>query len=239
MRLYFYPKEEISKILESRERSIFNFLNLHDIYFFQKNVLFKKVLTQNFSRNFIDGFTLSLFLSIKKFKKIGRLRGPTFTREFLKKNTNKKYFFIGLEEKDLNFLVKKFPKLKRKNLFCYNPPYIKGIIFKKDEINKISKLINKSESDYVWVGIGSPKQNILSYQLFNKTRATYFFNVGAAFDFILGKKREAPLIIQKIGLEWFYRLITDFKHSKKKVWRSFIGLIYLLTKRVKIEIIKK
>ncbi|MEM2955011.1 MAG: WecB/TagA/CpsF family glycosyltransferase, partial [Candidatus Nanoarchaeia archaeon] len=230
MKLYFCRREEISKFLKNRKKFIFNFLNLHDLYFFQKNVLFKKVLTQNFSRNFIDSFIISLFLSIKKLKKIGRLRGPTFTLEFLEKNTNKKYFFIGLEEKDLNFLVKKFPKLKRKNLFCYNPPYIKGIIFKKNEINKISKLINKSESDYVLVGIGSPKQNILSYQLFNKTRATYFFNVGAAFDFILGEKREAPLIIQKIGLEWFYRLITDFKYSRKKVWRSFIGLIYLLTK---------
>ena len=44
----------------------------------------------------------------------------------------------------------------------------------------------------------------------------------------MGKKKESKSIIQRFGLEWLFRLITDFKHSKKKVWKSFLGLRYLI-----------
>ncbi len=89
---------------------------------------------------------------------------------------------------------------------------------------KLNKFGNKTKADYVWVGIGCPKQNLLSSQLFKKTKAQYFVNIGAALDFLLGKKEEAPLIIRELGIEWLYRLVTDFKYSKKKVWRSLMGL---------------
>ena len=88
-------------------------------------------------------------------------------------------------------------------------------------------LINKSKANCVWVCVGSPKQNILTNSLFDKTKANFFFNVGAALDFILKKKKEAPKLVREMGVEWLYRLITDFKYSRKKVWRSFVGLIYI------------
>ena len=47
-------------------------------------------------------------------------------------------------------------------------------------------------------------------------------------DFITEKKKEAPKFIREIGMEWFYRLITDFRYSRKKVWRSLIGSFYAL-----------
>jgi N-acetylglucosaminyldiphosphoundecaprenol N-acetyl-beta-D-mannosaminyltransferase len=229
-KLYLCKSEDSGRILNNRGRYIFNFLNQHDLYFFGKEPKFREVLTKSFSKNFVDGFLIAFFLSIKKLKRIKRLRGPSFTLKFLenqKLNKNKKHFFIGLLNKDLSFLNKKFNHLKRNKLFCYNPPYIKEIIFNKEEINKIIELIYKINPDYIWVCIGSPKQNILSYSLFKKTKARYFFNVGAALDFILKKKKESPSFIQKIGLEWFFRLVTDFKYTKKKVWRSFLSIFLI------------
>ena len=105
--------------------------------------------------------------------------------------------------------------------------------FDEKEIKKISVKINSFKPTYVWVGIGNPKQEILASQLFEKTKAAYFFNVGAAIDFILGKKKESPPFFSKIGLEWLYRLITDFKYSRKKVLKSFFGLFYLLNVKLK------
>ena len=43
-------------------------------------------------------------------------------------------------------------------------------------------------------------------------------NVGAALDFLLEKKKQAPNAVKALGIEWLYRLITDFEHSKKKVF---------------------
>jgi len=95
-------------------------------------------------------------------------------------------------------------------------------------MEKISRLIVKSEADYVWVCVGCPKQNILTEELYKKTNTRIFFNVGSALDFALEKKKNAPKSFQKVGMEWFYRLITDFEHSKKKVLKSFLALKYLL-----------
>lgn len=211
------------------KKTIFNFLNSNDVYNFKISKVFGNSLIN--SINLIDGFMISLILSVKNFKHMNRLSGPLFTELFFKNeklSKDKNHFFIGLESKDLLILSKKYPYLERKNIFGYNPSYIKENKFSSKEIKKMSKLINKRETDYLWVCIGSPKQNILMKDLQSKCKFNYAFNVGAALDFLLGKKKRSPKIWQNLGLEWFYRLITDFKYSKKKVWRSLLGSFYAI-----------
>ena len=119
---------EWKKILKrkenKKERFIFNFLNSHDLYFFNQDLSFRKAVSSN-CVNFADGFMVSSYLTLKNLKKIERLSGPDFTKNFFMKedlSDKKKHFFIGFEEKDLEELSKKFPYLNKKNLFCYNPP---------------------------------------------------------------------------------------------------------------------
>lgn len=228
-------KEELFKFLQrNKRRRVLNFLNLHDIYQSNKEPIFEKAISGNENLNFIDGFAISAYLSIINLKRIPRIRGPTFTKDFLfdkKLSGDKKHFFIGLEKEGLKELQMVVPHIKK--AASYNPPYVKKIRFSKEEIEKMSKLIKNFNPDYVWVGIGCPKQNILSKELFKKTRAQYFVNIGAALDFLLDRKKEAPLIVRELGIEWLYRLITDFKYSGKKVWRSLVGLKYL--RRVELE----
>ncbi len=209
----------------NKSRRIFNFLNLHDLYQFSREMKFKNSILDKQNMNFVDGFVISVYLSILNLRKISRISGPTFTERVLSNKElsgNKKHFFIGPEREDIRELKKKFGHLK--NVGFYNPPYVQGISFSREEIEEISNRINEKKSDYVWVGVGCPKQNILSSSLIKKTNAKYFMNVGAALDFVLGKKKQAPKIIRSLGIEWIYRLITDFKHSRKKVWRSLKGL---------------
>jgi N-acetylglucosaminyldiphosphoundecaprenol N-acetyl-beta-D-mannosaminyltransferase len=219
-------KSQLFDFLKSNnQRKILNFLNLHDLYQAENEPLFRNAILGEQNLNFIDGFIISAYLSLTNMKRVPRLRGPTFTRDFLsdkKQSANKTHFFIGIEKEDLEKLKLKFPHLK--NISSYNPPYIKGLKFPKEEIGKIATMINKSKADYVWIGVGCPKQNILSIELYKKTNAQYFVNIGAALDFLLGKKEEAPLIVRELGMEWLYRLVTDFKYSKKKVWRSLVGI---------------
>ncbi|MBU3923548.1 MAG: WecB/TagA/CpsF family glycosyltransferase [Nanoarchaeota archaeon] len=222
-------EKELFKFLKSnKERKILSFLNQHDLYQLNNEPLFKEALLKKYNLNFIDGSTISVYLSLTNLRKIPRIRGPTFTKDFLSEKNlskNKRHFFIGLEKKDIQRLKKKLPHLN--NTESYNPPFIKFIQFSQEEIKKMSKLINKYKADYVWVGIGCPKQNILTDTLFRKTKAQYFVNIGAGLDFLLEKKKEAPSLVRKLGIEWLYRLVTDFKHTFKKVDKSFISLIYL------------
>jgi exopolysaccharide biosynthesis WecB/TagA/CpsF family protein len=218
----------IKFIKTNRERKILNFLNLETIYFFNSDKLFYQAIIKPQNINILDGMSPSVFLSIKNFKKIPRIRGPTLTRKILSDlnlANDKKHFFIIPDKKDIKKIKENFPYLT--NVKSYNPPYIKENKFSKEEVEKMAKMIKAHNSEYVWMGISSPKQNILSYDLFSKTSAKYFFNVGAALDLISEKKSESPKIVRGFGLEWFYRLITDFKYSKKKVYKSLIGLKYL------------
>lgn len=220
------------KILNNKidKKTIFNFLNSHDIYQYKKTKKFKEALDKENQKNFVDGFFISLILSIKNFKKVFRLRGPRFTYNFLKDNklnNNKKHFFVGLEKQELE-KISENSSLNRKRLYNYNPPFIRDIEFPKDEIDRIVKEINKVKPDFLWITIGCPKQNILSMNLYDKIETDYIFNVGAALDFFIGKKKQAPKIVQELGIEWLYRLMTDFKHTYKKVWRSLLGSFYAL-----------
>ena len=62
--------------------------------------------------------------------------------------------------------------------------------------------------DVVWVGLGTPKQDAFVHN-FRHRAPTAFVAVGAAFDFISGAKRQAPLWMQDHGLEWAYRLAHE------------------------------
>jgi N-acetylglucosaminyldiphosphoundecaprenol N-acetyl-beta-D-mannosaminyltransferase len=213
-------------ILKENKRKIFNFLNLYSVYLFRKNKAFRESLINNKENNinFIDGFPIAIYLKARK------IRGTDFARYFLKNVENAKkakHFFLGFEKEDIEIFRKKFPKIKNNKLFTYNPPYIKGEKFSEKEIEKICCLIDKSESEILWIGLGNPKQEILAQEIYNKTKTKFIFCIGAALDFLTGKKKEAPRYIRKLKLEWFYRGFVDFKHSNKKIWRSFMGLFYL------------
>ena len=223
-----FSKKTPWNVLSYNKNGILNFQNLYSVYLFNHKPLYKNAISSKNNYIFSDGKILSIFLKTRQ------VRGPTFTRNFFKNkiSSNQKHFIIGPTIEDFKKLIKKYPKLKKSK--SYDPPFIKGgVVFPKQEINKIVEQLRDFKPDFIWVCIGNPKQEILANQLYKEYK-TWYFNVGAAMDFLLGKKKEAPSLFRKVGLEWFYRLITDFKYSKKKVWRSLIALRYL-RKTVAIE----
>jgi N-acetylglucosaminyldiphosphoundecaprenol N-acetyl-beta-D-mannosaminyltransferase len=69
--------------------------------------------------------------------------------------------------------------------------------------------INAAEPDFVWVGLGMPKQEKWMVEHLGKINATALIGVGAAFDFHAGTKPCAPVWMQHAGLEWLFRLLTE------------------------------
>src|SRR3989339_24396 len=188
------------------KKNIFNFLNLYSLWLFNNNKLFQKSINSKNNLNFPDG------KPVAKKLKILQERGPSFTRNFLQDDfaRDKKHFFIGLEISEIERLSKvtKIPK------------------------KKIQK-INNFKTDYLWICIGNPKQEILANQIFDSIKVNKIFNVGAALDFLLKRKKECPKILRNIGVESVYLGITNPKRAFKKIKKSFIGLKYL--KGIKLE----
>ncbi|MGK2877378.1 MAG: WecB/TagA/CpsF family glycosyltransferase [Solirubrobacterales bacterium] len=69
--------------------------------------------------------------------------------------------------------------------------------------------INASGAKIVWVGLGSPKQDIWIDDNRAAINAPVLVAVGAAFDFAIGRVDQAPPWMQKRGLEWLYRAIKE------------------------------
>lgn len=89
--------------------------------------------------------------------------------------------------------------------------------FGKEEESKIVKEINECKPDLLLVGLGSPKQEefIFRHKAYLNTKVS--IGVGGTFDVLSGNVKRAPEIYQKLGMEWFYRLVTNPKRFKRQL----------------------
>jgi N-acetylglucosaminyldiphosphoundecaprenol N-acetyl-beta-D-mannosaminyltransferase len=87
-----------------------------------------------------------------------------------------------------------------------------------DEEQAVAAEINRSGADVVWVGIGVPKQEKWMAGMRERLDAPVLVGVGAAFDFHAGLIPQAPDSLQRLGLEWAYRLVQE----PRRLWRRYL-----------------
>jgi N-acetylglucosaminyldiphosphoundecaprenol N-acetyl-beta-D-mannosaminyltransferase len=85
------------------------------------------------------------------------------------------------------------------------------------EIAQMRERIVTAAPDVVWVGLGTPRQDEFVGKHADSLAATVV-GVGAAFDFLAGAKRQAPLWMQRHGLEWAFRLATE----PRRLWKRYV-----------------
>jgi len=86
------------------------------------------------------------------------------------------------------------------------------------EEDAIAADINRSGADVVWVGIGVPKQEKWMARMRHRLDAPVLIGVGAAFDFHAGLVPQAPDALQRLGLEWVFRLVQE----PRRLWRRYL-----------------
>lgn len=128
-------------------------------------------------------------------------------------------FFLGgmpgVAEKAKDNLEKKYPGLNVSG--TYSPPF--GFEKDDDELKRIVDYINLKSPNILFVGLGAPKQEKFSHDFIDKLNVNIILCTGAAFDFQAGHVKRAPLILQKMGLEWFYRF---YKEPRRLFKRYFV-----------------
>jgi N-acetylglucosaminyldiphosphoundecaprenol N-acetyl-beta-D-mannosaminyltransferase len=77
------------------------------------------------------------------------------------------------------------------------------------EERAVADEITASRADLVWVGLGTPKQDLFIERMRTQVEVGALLAVGAAFDFLAGRKSRAPLWMQRNGLEWAFRLACE------------------------------
>jgi N-acetylglucosaminyldiphosphoundecaprenol N-acetyl-beta-D-mannosaminyltransferase len=96
-----------------------------------------------------------------------------------------------------------------------SPPFRR---LSEDERAEEIDTINRSAPDLVWVGLSTPKQERWMAANLSELEAKVLIGVGAAFDIHAGLATQAPPWIQRIGLEWFYRLSRE----PRRLWRRYL-----------------
>lgn len=101
-------------------------------------------------------------------------------------------------------------------------PYISDI--NRFDLGPLIKDIDASGANLIWVGLGTPKQDKL-VALLAKHVQVPIIPIGAVFDFIAGRQKEAPLIMRKMSLEWLFR----FALEPRRLWKRYLigNLAYL------------
>ena len=111
-------------------------------------------------------------------------------------------------------LTSQFPGLRIAG--SYAPPF-RPLTAVEDA--DVVRRINNSGADVVWVGLGAVKQEYWMAEHRESLQACALIGVGAAFDFHAGVIRQAPLWMQRHGLEWFYRLCRE----PRRLWRRYLS----------------
>jgi N-acetylglucosaminyldiphosphoundecaprenol N-acetyl-beta-D-mannosaminyltransferase len=86
------------------------------------------------------------------------------------------------------------------------------------EEDAVAAEINRSGADVVWVGIGVPKQEKWMARMRDRLDPPVLVGVGAAFDFHAGLVPQAPDALQRLGLEWAFRLVQE----PRRLWRRYL-----------------
>ena len=105
-----------------------------------------------------------------------------------------------------------------------------GVEHGYQDLEKVIDKINKVEPEILLIGLGSPKQEKWIYDNLKKMPSVKVaIGVGGAFDFISGRVKRAPKILQKIGLEWLWRLILQPRRIKR-IYNGVVKLGWLVLK---------
>ncbi|MBA3583884.1 MAG: WecB/TagA/CpsF family glycosyltransferase, partial [Gemmatimonadetes bacterium] len=110
----------------------------------------------------------------------------------------------------------------------YSPPF-RNLTLEEDE--EIVERINSARPDIVWVGLSTPKQERWMHEHVGRLNAPVMVGVGAAFDFHAGLKKQAPRWMQRSGLEWSFRLMTE----PHRLWRRYLRSNPLFVRSVLLQ----
>lgn len=203
--------------------------NVHTTVMAYRDEEYRKV--QNGSAlNLPDGKPLSITQRKHGYEKAGRVPGPDLMLLIfaLSEERGYRHFFYGSTQETLDKLVvnlkQKYPKLQIAD--SYSPPFRP---LTEEEDREIIDRINNAKSDFIWVGLGAPKQE--KWMAAHKHKVSgVMLGVGAGFDFHAGTVKRAPKWIQELCGEWFWRMLQDPKRLLPRYLDTNTAFLYYLWK---------
>jgi N-acetylglucosaminyldiphosphoundecaprenol N-acetyl-beta-D-mannosaminyltransferase len=205
--------EQVERAILLNEKLIINYVNAYSIVLADKDARLKSALN---SSDLAHADGTGIWLAAKFLFNLNtafRFNWTDHGDDFLKLCSEKRWriFFLGSTSEVLNKaagnLKKKYPALQ-----------LTGTLNGFDDLSSDSLVedINKKNPDILYVGMGTPKQELWIYKNADKLNCKVIQAVGDLFSLFAGEKKRGPGFLRKIGLEWFFRLLSNpRKYSKR------------------------
>jgi N-acetylglucosaminyldiphosphoundecaprenol N-acetyl-beta-D-mannosaminyltransferase len=165
-----------------------------------------------------DGMSLVWLLRLKGHRGARRVYGPDLMLAVCRASAplGYRHFLFGgapgVAEALAERLQKQVSDLRVAGM--YSPPFGRASM---EEEREAARMIKDSRADIVWVGMSSPKQEVWMADHVGRLGVPVMIGVGAAFDFLSGRKRQAPRWMQRSGLEWIFRLLSE----PRRLWPRY------------------
>ncbi|BDG37559.1 glycosyl transferase [Parageobacillus caldoxylosilyticus] len=160
-----------------------------------------------------DGIGVVLASKLKGGRITSRVTGIDMMERLIELSAKKGYrvFLFGAKEevvkKAKENLEAKYPGLQ---IVGYSNGYV-------NDYDSLIQKINESNADILFVALGSPRQELWIKTYMNDLNVKVLQGVGGSFDVFAGHVKRAPKLFRNLGLEWFYRLVTDPKRFKRQL----------------------
>jgi N-acetylglucosaminyldiphosphoundecaprenol N-acetyl-beta-D-mannosaminyltransferase len=200
---------EVAEAIRSRRKGYICVTGVHGVMEAQSNEAFRRILNNAFLCT-PDGMPMVWVGKANGHSQMSRVYGPDLMLDICQwSETNScRHFFYGGGPGVADLLAEKlkvrFPKMQI--VGTYTPPFRP---LNPDEENELREKIRAAQVDIVWVGLSTPKQEKFMAEYLPQLDTTLMVGVGAAFDFLSGRVKQAPRWMQRSGLEWFYRLCSE------------------------------
>lgn len=138
--------------------------------------------------------------------------GPRFMREYLQAGHDASHYFLGANTDCLNRLLSRFKDAGVNIVGAHNG------YFDSRESASIVAEINRLSPDYIWIGLGTPRQQDWIHRNRLSIRRGVLMAVGYAFDVNAGTKKDAPPWMHRMGLVWLFRLLSE----PRRLWWRYL-----------------
>jgi len=226
-------KDLLDRVVENSTGSVIHFVAASTLSFQRSNPEFYRILERGIV---ICDSQIVKFSAWLSFRKISRIRGTDFVRTFFQLvDVPSSHFIYGSTNSSLEAFKLNINKqtISHQKIDFFSPPSSNNIEF---FVNQLENIMAMHQYDYLWIALGSPKQDLIAQRVSENFNGIIFC-VGAAIDFISKHKREAPKFLQDIGLEWLFRwyqepfrLFKRYTRDNIRFVQIWINWVYLIAR---------
>ena len=190
----------------------FHFVNAHVLSEAVKDRDYFNILAEGYC--FCDSRPLELYSRLVN-RPITQLRGSDFLKMNLPRASTGKQLIIGGFKGSERNLLERLQNIfdKKLDIVFHQPAFSTdvSVLFQSS-----LRAASGSGAEAVWLGVGTPKQDILASKLQSLVNANIYC-VGAAIAFLVGDDSESPRWVQKLGMEWLFR----FAKEPRRLWKRY------------------